>query len=141
MEYSVSLLLLDKIDIVFSKFISIEHMLKWEKGLLRVENITKRLLETGNEGFLVFGSPQGEMKMAFFVKELQAPSLATIIYELPGAYNQCINRFEQTAEGTKWTMDVIFRFDQKMDLPLEALVNKTKTGMMLFQEYIEATRL
>lgn len=137
MEYQVSVNIAKPIDFVTSEFVNKTTMPLWEKGLTRIEELNGTLFDTGSEGFLVFSFQDQEMKMKVLVLENQLPNEITIVYEVPGAYNKCRNLFQNQEMTTLWTMEVLFEFDQPNDYPLEAFINKTRAGMVLFQEYVE----
>lgn len=137
MEYQVSVSIAKPINVVTTEFVNKTTMPLWEKGLSRIEERKGTLFETGSEGFLVFSFQDQEMKMKVSVLDNQLPEEISIVYEVPGAYNKCRNLFQNQGKTTLWTMDVLFEFDQPNDYPFEAFINKTRTGMVLFQEYVE----
>lgn len=137
MEYQVSVNIAKPIDFVTSEFVNKATMPIWEKGLTRIEERKGTLFETGSEGSLVFSFEGQEMKMKVTVLDSHLPEEITIVYEVPGAYNKCRNHFQNRGKTTLWTMEVLFEFDQPNDYPLEAFINKTRAGMVLFQEYVE----
>lgn len=137
MEYQVSIELKQEHAVVVSEFVNKTTMPLWEKGLSRIEETKGELFKTGSEGFLIFSFQIQEMKMKISILDNQLPHEITIVYEVPGAYNRCRNLFESLGGITRWTMDVLFEFDQPHDYPLEAFIKKTKAGMILFQEYVE----
>lgn len=137
MKYSVQLEINQPQKIVSNLFIDRNTMPLWESGLIRIEDDIQTLFNTSSQGYLVFGYNGKESKMKVTVLENRLPDSITIVYELPGAYNLCINTFKSMGRQTLWTMDVLFKFDQEIDVPLEAFTEKTKKGMELFKTFVE----
>jgi len=137
MEYSVQVEINKPVDEVASLFVNRDVMPLWETGLIRIEDQEKTLFEESSNGYLFFLNQGSEIKMKVTVIKNKLPSLITIVYEVPGAYNQCINTFTLKENKTLWTMDVLFKFDEMMDYPIEAFINKTKQDMELFKNFVE----
>ena len=137
MEYSVQLEIKKPQTLVSNLFVDRNIMPLWETGLVRIEDENQTLFNTASQGYLVFDFNGKESKMKVTVLENRLPDSITIVYELPGAYNQCINSFKSMGHHTLWTMDVIFKFDEKIDVPLEAFIEKTTKGMELFKTFVE----
>lgn len=137
MEYSVQLEIKKPQTLVSNLFVDRHIMPLWETGLIRIEDENLTLFNTASQGYLVFDFNGKESKMKVTVLENRLPDSITIIYELPGAYNQCINTFKSMSNYTLWTMDVIFKFDQEIDVPLDAFIEKTTKGMELFKVFVE----
>jgi hypothetical protein len=137
MEYSVQLEIKKPQILVSNLFVDRKTMPLWETGLTRIEDENHSLFNTSSQGYLVFDFNGKESKMKVSVLENKLPNTITIVYELPGAYNQCINTFKPMGNQTLWTMDVIFKFDLEIDVPLEAFIEKTTKGMELFKAFVE----
>lgn len=138
MNYKVSLTIDESLDVVSSLYIDQEAMLIWEKGLKRIEDRELSLFQTGSSGVLVFGFNEQEMHMKVSVEKNELPKAIDLIYEVPGAWNLCKNTFlALNDKKTLWTMDVEFRFDQPMGLPLEAFIKKTEDAMNMFKAFVE----
>jgi hypothetical protein len=56
---------------------------------------------------------------------------------VPGAWNRCDNHFIEKGGQTLWKMDVIFKFEQDMNVALERFIEKTKASMMVFKSFVE----
>jgi len=140
MNYEVSLIIDESLDVVSNLYIDKAAMLIWEKGLKRVEDREFTLFQQGSSGILVFvfGFNEQEMHMKVSVVKNELPHSIDLIYEVPGAWNLCKNTFESMDnKKTRWTMDVLFRFEQPMGLPLEAFIKKTEDAMNLFKAFVE----
>ncbi len=137
MEYSVQIEINKPKNEVANLFVNRETMPLWEEGLIQIEDQKQSLFETSSIGYLVFSFQNKETRMKVTVLDNQLPDSITIVYEVPGAYNQCINTFKERSNKTIWNMDVIFKFEEPLDIPLEAFINKTKKSMELFKIFVE----
>lgn len=137
MKYQVQMTIHKERKTVTESYINRADMLKWEKGLNRIEDTKGILFEENSEGFLVFKFNDQEMKMKVTVEEIKTPELMTMIYELPGAWNRCVNQFKEINGNTIWTMDVTFIFENEMDVPLVRFIEKTEQGMKMFKDFVE----
>ena len=88
-------------------------------------------------GYLVFKFGDQEMKMKVSVVSNTLPDQITQIYEVPGAWNQCINQFVEVDGQTKWTMDVIFMLESEKDIPRERFIAKTTEAMHILKNFVE----
>ncbi len=137
MKYEIKLHINEVINQVTSLFIDTDQMKHWEPNLLRVDLIKGTLFNTGSEGYLVYKNKDQEMKMKVYVEANQLPHQISIIYEMPGAWNRCVNTFSEENGGTLWKMDVEFRFEKTNDIPLNLFIEQTKHGMNQFKQFIE----
>lgn len=76
------------------------------------------------------------MEMKVTVEHLDAPRVATLIYEVPGAWNRYVNWFEDHHEGCTWMMDVEFRFDNEPPARKELFEKATLTSMQVYRDYL-----
>lgn len=136
MKYSVELKIDANINDVFEMYTNQKHFEKWELGLDRIESKEKNIFKKHAISFLIFKYNDQEMKMKMSIIEIQKPKLLEVAYEVTGAYNLCKNYFYDENGQTKWVMDVEFRFEEKVDVPLENFISKTKAGMQIFNDYV-----
>ena len=96
-----------------------------------------QLFETGSEGILVFEYDKKQMNMKTYVESNQLPKQITIVYEMMGTWNRCINNFKEKNGMTAWEMDVEFRFNKPTEIPIEQFIEKTTQGMNIFKTFVE----
>ena len=140
MKYQVEVAIEEKYNLVASLFVDRDKMHLWEQGLSRIEDTKNKLFEAGSQGYLVFVFGPNEMKMKVTVEKSSLPSEITVIYELSGAWNRCVNHFIGHDGQTKWVMESEFIFDQPNDIPLSAFIEKTTIGMQAFKQFIEGIK-
>lgn len=136
-DYKIDVLIQKPITLVTDLYINRQTMSLWEKGLDHIEDVSGYLFETGSIGYLVFKFGEQEMKMKVSVVSNALPHQITQIYEVEGAWNQCINRFDEIDGQTKWTMDVIFILESEKDIPKERFIAKTTEAMHIFKNFVE----
>jgi len=137
MEYSVNVRINKPVAVVTELFVNKQLMQRWETNLVRIEESETPLFSTGSHGVLVFNNDGNELRMTVSVTENDLPNTISLVYEVPGAYNRCLNRFASSAEGTSWTMDVLFRFETDVDIPIELFISKTTENMNRFKKFVE----
>lgn len=137
MKYEVKLHINEVINRVTTLFTDTDQMRHWELNLLRVDQTKGTLFDTGSEGYLVYQNKDQEMKMKVYVEANQLPQQISIIYEMPGVWNRCINTFSEENGVTLWEMDVEFRFKKINDIPSNLFIEQTKHGMNQFKQFIE----
>lgn len=140
MKYTCEIIIHDKKEQVAACYVQHEHILKWEKGLTDIIDYQGHLFETGSQGAFLFDFGNYQMEMKITVEENQLPDRIIQIFEVPGAWNRCDNRFIAMGDQTKWIMDVIFEFDEKQDLPVEPFIQKTTEAMQIFKDYVEGLK-
>ena len=136
-NYSIDMMIHKPKALVARLYVDRDMMPVWEKGLVGIEDSKLKLFETGSEGYLVFSFNNQESKMKVTVTNNNLPDLITQIYEVPGAWNECVNTFEEVNGITKWTMDVTFKMDAPYDIPKEAFINKTTQAMDIYKQFVE----
>ena len=139
MQYQVEMVLPFKRTFVIEKFLNLDEMTRWEKGLSHIEVIEGTLFESDSKGVLVFSFGDHEMRMHMTVKHVNLPDSIDLIYEVPGVWNLCVNHFIEDNQNTRWIMDVTFTFEEHMDVPKERFIDKTTEGMMQFKTYLIET--
>jgi hypothetical protein len=137
MHYQVKKIINQKKNIVAKTFVDKKKMRMWEKGFDRIEPIEGKLFRTGSTGYMVFRLGESELLMTVHVLSNQLPNHITLIYEVAGAKNRCINTFRKKGDQTIWTMDVCFEFDVEPQLPIERFIEKTNQGMEVFKDFVE----
>ncbi|TNF07180.1 MAG: hypothetical protein EP317_05310 [Bacillota bacterium] len=140
MTYKVVMMINKPKDLVSKLYVDRDMMATWEKGLVRIEDTKLKLFEENSEGYLVFSFNDQESKMKVTVTQVTLPDTITQIYEVPGAWNECINTFENVDGLTKWTMDVTFKMEAPYDIPKEAFIKKTTQGMEIFKAFVESVK-
>jgi hypothetical protein len=138
MHYQVKTIINQKKELVAKTFVDQEQMRMWEKGFDRIESLEGKLFRTNSSGYMVFRLGESELLMKVTVLANELPNHMTLMYEVAGAKNRCVNTFRKKGDQTIWTMDVCFEFDVKPELPIEQFVNKTKQGMAVFKSYVES---
>jgi hypothetical protein len=138
MHYQVKTIINQKKELVAKTFVDIEQMRFWEKGFDRIEPLEGKLFRTDSSGNMVFRLGESELLMKVTVLANELPNHMTLMYEVAGAKNRCVNTFRKKGDQTIWTMDVDFEFDVKPELPIEQFINKTKQGMAVFKSYVES---
>jgi len=136
-EYQLQITIDQPIEVVTSLYVNRQTMHLWEKGLIQIIDEKNQLFQEDSSGYLVFSLNEFEMKMKTTVISNKLPDEITIIYEVPGAWNQCINRFIADHEKTKWTMDVIFEMETETFIPKERFIEKTMQAMNIYKEFVE----
>lgn len=140
MEYTVCLAIEASKEKVAQLFIDRECMARWQPGLVAIEDEVGHLFDAESIGYLIFQFEQ-QMRMKVSVIENILPDSITIVYEVPGAYNRCINRFCSQEGYVKWQMAVVFEFEEPVDIPMDKFIKKTRTGMETFKRFVEAKGL
>lgn len=133
MEYQCKIMIDEKLEPISNIFLNHDLMLKWEHGLKRYEKVSDNPLIY----HLIFESDGKEFVMKETIKENKLPKSATVIYEVPGVYNKCVNTFKEVNERVEWTMDVTFKFEQDPFQTKDDFICKTQSGMQLFKNFIE----
>lgn len=94
--------------------------------------------DNDNEYYMVYQFDKHRMEMKVNVLEFNPPHYAKAIYEVPGVWNLCIDKFEKIDDNKiLWTMDVEFRFKEDQHLLIDAFIRKTYAGMNIFKAYFE----
>jgi hypothetical protein len=138
LKYQIELLIERDIEDVSPLFIDKKAMLVWEKGLKSIESHTGELFESGSKGDLIFWIHDQEMHMHVTVESCHLPDEITLVYEVKGTWNRCVNTFIKHPLGTSWIMDVEFKFEEDPKIPKERFMEQTKMGMTYFKDYVEA---
>ncbi len=136
MKYQVQLSLPVSTRRAFEHFIDRQAMLQWENGLTMIEDLKGTLFQEQSQGYLVFASLPQPMKMKVTVEYLDPPHIATLVYEVPGAWNRCMNRFEDDSNGCMWVMDVEFRFENEPSVGQEQFEKATLKSMQVYRDYL-----
>jgi ribosomal-protein-alanine N-acetyltransferase len=124
------------IQSVFSVFTNLETMIDWEEGLLEIESKSGHFPDQGSIILLKFA----KMELLTTVIENRLPYQITLIYETHGVKNVCVNTFSEIDDlSTHWTMISEFNFNEKINLPIENFLLKTKKGMNYFKDYLESS--
>ncbi len=137
MIYQVEMIIKAPRDFVASLYVDPSSMKDWESGLESIESHQGQLFDEGSHGDLVFKFGNQEMRMHVSVESSHLPHEVTMIYQVPGAWNRCVNHFMDHHEETRWIMDVEFKFEHDIEVPLERFIEKTTQGMMLYKNYCE----
>lgn len=137
MKYQVSLEIHRPIAIVADLYTNKSSMLKWEPGLIQINETKGRLFESKSEGILVFEYEGQKMEMKTKVDSNLLPNQIVIIYEMMGTWNRCVNNFTDNGESTIWEMEVEFQFDKPTSIKKEQFIEKTTQGMNLFKNFVE----
>ncbi|MGE4572410.1 MAG: hypothetical protein AB7E09_06655 [Candidatus Izemoplasmatales bacterium] len=136
MKYTSRIMINKNIKEVFNTYIDYQQMPLWQESLKRIEHdgpIHKE--ETVSK--LIFEFNNQEMIMTETIEKIKSPNIFTAIYQVPGAWNKCVNLFKEINGVTEWTMESEFIFDEENDIPISAFENKTLTAMKIFKDYIE----
>ncbi|PKK96422.1 MAG: hypothetical protein CVV58_06450 [Tenericutes bacterium HGW-Tenericutes-3] len=136
-NYKISMDINKPINEVVSLYTNLGRMTEWEPGLKEIIETKGKLFNTGSEGVLVFHYQNQEMRMKTFVESNQLPKQITIIYEMMGTWNRCVNNFKQVNAITVWEMNVEFRFSKPTETPKEKFIEQTTSGMKLFKAFVE----
>jgi hypothetical protein len=124
----------------FGTFRDYAHMPKWEKGLDRIEHVSGDINQRGSITNLIFTFGEEEMVMKETIEEIISPSKVSIIYEVPGAWNRCVNTFIDMGTETNWTMESEFAFDRENNTPINEFKKQTSKAMDTFRKYIEGKK-
>lgn len=135
--YQIEMMVNKPKNVVSKLYIDRKVMPLWEKGLVRIEDTQGVLFEKDSEGYLVFSFNDQESKMKVSVTDNNLPDAITQVYEVPGAWNECINTFIDINGSTKWIMDVTFKMEAPYEIPKEAFIKKTTEGMNLYKTFVE----
>jgi hypothetical protein len=133
MKYQVKMLIKQNILVVAKNYLNKELMFKWMHNLLEIKEENGVLFEKNSTGFLVFD----QMKMKITINESNLPHLITATYEIPYVKNICINHFIEQDNDTLWVMDVTFDFEKEMNLDQNLFIEKTRSSMQIYKEFIE----
>jgi len=137
MNYTVDILIDAPREKVASLYVDLNRMSEWETGLKSIEHTDKHLFETGSKGIFHFEFNEIKMPMKVSVEKNELPHQIIQIFEVPGAWNRCDNHFIEKGGQTLWKMDVVFKFEQDMNVALERFIEKTKASMMVFKSFVE----
>jgi hypothetical protein len=134
MKYLCEMIIDAPIDKVTNLFADHNHYQAWQPGLIKVEPI-----KGAKQAYrLVFSLGNQEMVMKETVEDNALPKTYTLIYQVPGVWNRCVNQFVQTKDQTLWTMETEFQFDKDNHLPQDQFESKTLRGMQLFKNFVES---
>lgn len=123
---------------VFQSFRDYSQMPKWENGLSQINHIKGTPNNPGSITNLVFTFGEEDMVMQETIEQINFPSTVTIVYEVPGAWNRCVNRFVDTGNETQWIMESEFRFERENTTPVQEFKKQTSKSMEIFKKYLEA---
>jgi hypothetical protein len=140
MTYTIEMMIHEERSRVAQLYLDMKHMPEWEKGLESIETTQGTLFETGSQGIMHFTFDKTSIKMNMTIEKACLPELIIQIFEVPGAWNRCVNHFIAIDDQTKWVMEVIFEFSQTMDLPKERFIEKTTESMTMFKRFVEGIR-
>jgi hypothetical protein len=136
MKYLCEMMIDAPIAKVTYLFADHDHYQAWQPGLKKIEPIkgTKQAYR------LVFSLGNQEMVMKETIEENLLPKTYSLIYQVPGVWNRCVNHFVQTKDQTLWTMETEFQFEKDNHLPQNQFESKTLRGMQLFKAYVESKK-
>lgn len=137
MTYRVEIIIDEKRDVVAVLYVNLMRMSEWELGLKSIEHKEGRLFETGSRGIFHFEFSGQHMPMKVCVEENHLPEQIIQIFEVPGAWNRCDNRFVAEGDQTRWIMDVTFNFDKPINISEDRFIEKTTTSMNVFKSFVE----
>lgn len=137
MKYSVEMMIDASLEKVAALYVDLNLMPQWEIGLKSIEHTEKHLFETGSKGIFHFEFNEIKMPMIVSVEKNELPHHIIQIFEVPGAWNRCDNHFIEKSGQTLWKMDVMFKFEQEINVPLERFMEKTKASMTVFKTFVE----
>ena len=137
MKYQVEVIINEDRDKVSRLYVDMNQMPLWEKGLVEIIHEEGTLFKTNSKGLMVFSFDGQKMPMKVSVEKENLPDQIIQIFEVPGAWNRCDSHFIDFNHQTKWVMDVEFKFDEPHDIPLERFIEKTKTSMHIFKDFVE----
>ncbi len=138
MKYTCEIIIDEDINRVTELFRDYSLMPKWKPGLTEIQHIEGEINQLGSITNLCFQWEDQKMVMKETIESNQLPDLITLVYEVKGAWNRCVNHFYEIPQGTRWVMESEFRFEEKNDIPLKAFEEKTLNGMMLFKSFVES---
>jgi hypothetical protein len=121
----------------FESFRDYLQMPKWEKGLNRIEHISGGVNQKGSITHLIFTFGEEEMVMKETIEEIIAPNKVSIVYEVPGAWNRCVNTFIEVGNETEWMMESEFVFDRENTTPIQEFKKQTTKAMDMFRKFME----
>ena len=132
MKYQCEVFIDANIELVSKSYFDHNVLKKWDTGLLRVEPG-----ESPNQYYLYYRWGEEEMRMKETIEEINLPNRGVVTYEVPGAWNRCVNQFFEENGKTRFVMDVEFIFDKDPNIPIEIFKEKTLLGMNLYKKFIE----
>lgn len=130
-KYTCTIELEGDINKAYNAYLDKYSYVKWNEGLLEVE------ITDENNYSLIFEFGTQKMKMDVKVLEKEEPNYAKMVYEVPGTWNLCVNKFKQVNGKIEWTMDVEFRFTEPQHLLIDSFIRRTYLGMYTFKNYFE----
>lgn len=132
MKYQCEIVIDANIELVSKSYFDHDILQKWDTGLIRVKPG-----DSPNQYYLHYRWGEEEMRMKETFEEINLPNRVVVTYEVPGAWNRCVNQFFEENGKTRFVMDVEFIFDKDPNIPIEVFKEKTLTGMKLYKNYIE----
>jgi hypothetical protein len=81
-----------------------------------------------------------DVVMTETIESNDMPNAIVTIYEVPGVWNRCENRFTEANGAVTWTMDSEFRFEHEVNPQEEAFINKTQKSMEDFKRLVESKK-
>jgi hypothetical protein len=136
MKYTCQIIINKPIDEVVKTYIDYDEMPLWQPGLKGIRHQGKKH-QKSSISYLTYEFDNQEMVMKETIEDYKYPNLLIAIYQVPGVWNRCVNHFLETKEGTHWTMESEFVFEDKANHSISTFKNKTLTGMEMFKTYIE----
>lgn len=137
MEYQVSINIHKPAHMCYEHYTESKHIKKWLPQLKDIVDTKGELFTLGSQGYFIFHQKGHEMIMEIEVTQIEKPWDITMVYKVPGAFNQCKNHFINHDKHTLWIMDVIFEFEEDPNLSIELFKQSTLKSMEIFKAYME----
>jgi hypothetical protein len=142
MKYTVDVFIDKPRDIVVKELRSKEAAFKWMEGLKEFELIKGKEDEENSVYKMVFENKGKTSEMIETITKMDPPEIITTVYEMGSVWNECVNLFETTRKGTKYTMEVTFKFGFPWILFAwmfrPVFKKQTLSGMESFKAYLES---
>lgn len=142
MVYEVSVTINKSIEEVIEVMRSMEHSMKWIKGLRSFELIEGQMDELNSKYKMVFKGKKNDMIMIETITELDLPNKITTTYEQGPVWNECVNLFKGHEDHTHYRMISQFKFPWYISLFIwmfkSSFIRETSQGMNDFKEYVES---
>ncbi len=137
MIYQIEMEIKRKIEDVARLYTDLDQMSQWEENLDHIEQKKRLLFENGSEAIFYFRQGESLMPMKVYVESNQIPHEITMIYQVKGVWNRCVNTFVDQKDETHWIMQVEFRFENREEPDQAIFENGTRQGMLKFKTFAE----
>lgn len=144
MKYEITVEIDQLLEPTVKELRSVDAAFKWMEGLKAFDLYEGELEEVGSVYKMVFDNKGKEQVMFETILSFNPPKEITMLYEMGGVKNECINLFIEQDGKTYYRMITSFKFPFVMRLFMwmfkPMFKKQTLKSMIAFKEYVENTK-